>query len=454
VKGEGFRGFAVYLSRSKYTPDGPEGPPHRSYHARVMTVTAPTTYASKPLERCSLADPVGQCTVVIIALLLLLSQTAEVFAADWKSEVSRLAGKDGVVLAVDEKGEVLVDVDSQRSFIPASILKIPTSLLAANYLGMDYRFSTEFFFHDGLLIVRGQGDPMLVSEELDVVAKTLAPLLGGQVVSGVGIDDSYFEDAIKIPGVGGSDNPYDALNSATAVNFNTINVVVEGDEVRSAEAQTPLTPLAKKVALRRGVQGKVRVNLSSSADDVRRYAAELIAAKLREAGVAVGTRYEQVVVADSKPLYVHQSSKTVADACAGLLHYSNNYIANQVFLAVGAAHAGAPASLNKSVAAAREFIAGREALSGLVMTEGSGISYENRTTAQAMIGALGLFLPHRKLLRVRQNSDSKTGTLSVTRSVAGYIDTKNHGTVRYVISLDKNGSWRRWKIVEAMQKAL
>jgi D-alanyl-D-alanine carboxypeptidase/D-alanyl-D-alanine-endopeptidase (penicillin-binding protein 4) len=230
--------------------------------------------------------------------------------------------------------------------------------------------------------------------------------------------------------------------------------VVEGDEVRSAEAQTPLTPLAKKVALRRGVQGKVRVNLSSSADDVRRYAAELIAAKLREAGVAVGTRYEQVVVADSKPLYVHQSSKTVADACAGLLHYSNNYIANQVFLAVGAAHAGAPASLNKSVAAAREFIAGREALSGLVMTEGSGISYENRTTAQAMIGALGLFLPHRKLLRVRQNSDSKTGTLSVTRSVAGYIDTKNHGTVRYVISLDKNGSWRRWKIVEAMQKAL
>jgi len=420
-----------------------------------MTVTAPNRSPAKPPERCSLSAYVGQGTVVIIAAFILFLQTAEVFAGDWKSEVSRLAGKDGVVLAVDEKGEVLVDVDSQRSFIPASILKIPTSLLAANYLGMDYRFSTEFFFRDGLLVVRGQGDPMLVSEELDVVAKTLAPLLADHVVSGVGIDDSYFEDAIKIPGVGGSDNPYDALNSATAVNFNTINVVVEGEDVRSAEAQTPLTPLAKKVALRRGVQGKVRVNLSSSADDVRRYAAELMAAKLREAGVAVGTRYEQVVVAaDTKPLYVHQSSKTVADACAGLLHYSNNYIANQVFLAVGAAHAGAPASLTKSVAVAREFIAGKAALSGLVMTEGSGISYKNRTTAQAMIGALGLFLPHRKLLRARQNSDSKTGTLSVTRSLAGYIDTKNHGTVRYVISLDKNGSWRRWKIVEAMQKAL
>jgi D-alanyl-D-alanine carboxypeptidase/D-alanyl-D-alanine-endopeptidase (penicillin-binding protein 4) len=397
----------------------------------------------------------GQCAAVLaLALVLLGVPTSASTAGDWKSEVRRLAGKDGVVLAVDDKGEVLVDVHSEKPFIPASILKIPTSLLAARYLGMDHRFVTEFFLQDGLLGVRGQGDPMLVSEELDVVARALAPLLVDRQVDGVGIDDSYFEEGIKIPGVGASDNPYDALNSATAVNFNTINVVVKGKDVQSAEVQTPITPLAREVALRRGVQGKVRVNLSSSAADVRGYAAELIAAKLRAAGVSVGERIEQVRVGDSKPLYVHQSSKTVADACAALLHYSNNYIANQVFLAVGAAHSGAPASLQKSVAAAKEFIAEREELSGLVMTEGSGISYENRTTAQAMIGALGLFTPHRKLLRVRQDSDSKTGTLTVTRSVVGYIDTREHGTVRYVISLDGSGSSRRWKIVEAMQKAL
>ena len=392
--------------------------------------------------------------VLLLVLAVLCAPTGVAIAGDWKGEVRRLAGKDGVVLAVDEQGEVLVDVRSEKPFIPASILKIPTSLLAARYLGMDHRFVTEFFFQDGLLVVRGQGDPMLVSEELDAVSRAVAPLLADRQVAGVGIDDSYFEEGIKIPGVGASDNPYDALNSATAVNFNTINVVVKGKDVQSAEAQTPITPLAREIALRRGVQGKVRVNLSSSADDVRRYAAELIAAKIRAAGISVGERIERVRVGESKPLYVHQSSKTVADACAGLLYYSNNYIANQVFLAVGAAHSGAPASLSKSVAAAREFIEERRELSGLVMTEGSGISYENRTTAGAMIAALGLFAPHRKLLRVRQDSDSKTGTLSVTRSVAGYIDTKEHGTVRYVISLDRSGSWRRWKIVEAMQKAL
>ena len=395
-----------------------------------------------------------RAAVSVLVLGLLSVSMGVAVGGDWKSEVRRLAGKEGIVLAVDERGEVLVDVRSKTSFIPASILKIPTSLLAAHYLGMEHRFSTEFFVQDGLLVVRGQGDPMLVSEEIDAVAAALVPLLPDGKLAGVGIDDSYFEEGIKIPGVGASDNPYDALNSATAVNFNTINVVVHGKDVRSAESQTPITPLAREIALRRGVQGKVRVNLSSSADDVRRYAGELIAAKMRAAGALVGERVERVHVGDGKPLYVHKSSKTVADACAGLLHYSNNYIANQVFLAVGAAHSGAPASLKKSVAAANEFISEHKELAGLLMTEGSGISYENRTTAQAMIAALGLFIPHRKLLRVRQDSDSKTGTLSVTRSVAGYIDTKDHGTVRYVISLDASGSWRRWKIVEAMQKAL
>tara|TARA_Y100001968_G_scaffold257538_1_gene244257 strand:+ start:445 stop:1626 length:1182 start_codon:yes stop_codon:yes gene_type:complete len=382
----------------------------------------------------------------------LCSRTA--LASDWQQEISRLAGPEGVVLVVDRDGEVLLDVGVGEAFVPASILKIPTCLLAAHYLGMDYRFSTEFFLEGDQLVVRGRGDPMLVSEELDRAVTALVPLLAGRKLTGIGIDDSFFVEGITIPGVGGSDNPYDALNSATAVNFNTINVVVQGSQVRSAEAQTPLTPLARKVALRRGVQGKLRVNLSSDPVEVRAYAAELIAAKLRGAGVELGTEYGPARATMATPLYIHRSSKRLADACQGLLHYSNNYIANQVFLAVGAEVRGAPATLEKSVAVAADFIAARPELKGLVMTEGSGISYQNRATAAAMIGALGLFEPHRKLLKPRAGSDNKTGTLAITRSVAGYLDTERHGTVRFVISLDASGHWTRWKIVELLKKAL
>jgi len=136
------------------------------------------------------------------------------------------------------------------------------------------------------------------------------------------------------------------------------------------------------------------------------------------------------------------------------LIYSNNYVANQVFLAVGLAVHGAPASLEKSRKVARAFVAEHPGLAGLVLVEGSGISYENQATGRALAEALRLFEPHRDLLRQRQGVRHKTGTLKVTKSVAGYLDTRSHGTVRFVISLDGRGSQRRWDIVRLLGEGL
>ena len=386
-------------------------------------------------------------------LLLFFMLLPGLALAGWQEDVKALAGADGVVYVLDEGGEVLLDLGEGREFIPASMLKLVTGLLAAEYLGLDGRFETWFWVEDGLLVVKGHGDPFLVSEELDLVAAALKEVLPGPL-KGVAIDDSYFADAIVIPGVGGSDNPYDALNSAMAVNFNTVNVRVSGGQIVSAEEQTPLTPLAKRVATARGISGKARINLSSEPDDVRRYAAELIAAKLRLAGVEVGEAYERREAPDSEPLYKHANSRTVSESVHALLHYSNNYIANQVFLVIGAREKGAPATLDKSVAVAREYLARHPALAGITMTEGSGISYDNRATGPSLAAALALFAEHKSLLRAKHGTPSKTGTLKVTKSVAGYLDTKTHGTVRFVVSLNGAGSNRRWEIVEALRSGL
>jgi D-alanyl-D-alanine carboxypeptidase/D-alanyl-D-alanine-endopeptidase (penicillin-binding protein 4) len=375
--------------------------------------------------------------------------------ADWKADVQRLAGSDGVVWVEDEAGARLLQYGGERSFVPASTLKVVTTLLAMDVLGTEHRFRTEFFLDGDRLIVRGGGDPFLVSEELDLVAHELAGPLNGRSLAGVFVDDSFFDAGVDVPGVGASEEPYDALNSATAVNFNTVNVRVVDGRIESAELQTPLTPLAEQVARRRGLRGELRVNLSNNPQDVRRYAAELIAAKLRAAGVPVGEAVgEASAPAAAAPLHVHENSRTLGEVCAQMLYYSNNYIANQVFLAVGAAAEGAPASLAKSVRVATRWIAEHPELAGISVTEGSGISYDNRATAAAMLAALRIFVPYKGLLREKNGTRHKTGTLTITKSVVGYLDTQSHGTVRYVISLDGGRSQARWDIIESIRRAL
>jgi len=391
-------------------------------------------------------------TAALVVLTLALG--GRPVLADRRADLGAPVGPNEIVYVVDAGNRVLVDRNGDRPFIPASTLKVFTTLLAAQRLGLDYRFTTEFFLDGDTLVVRGRGDPFLVSEELDAVAAALHARLGTRRLSGVAIDDSFFAPTILIPGVGGSNNPYDAPNSPTAVNFNTIVLERRNGTVRSAEPQTPLTPLALTLAGERKVNGTLRFNLGHRNGDAARYAAEVIAAKLRAAGVSVGTATGERAAPASAPVYVHRNSRTLADVCRSLLEHSNNFVANQVFLAIGAAATGPPASLEKSIAEARRFLAAHPQLRGLEVTEGSGLSYDNRATAPAMAALLDLFAPYRDLLKQRDGVPHKTGTLQVTRSVVGYLDTAQHGTVRFVVSLDGAGSDRRAEIVDALRNRL
>jgi hypothetical protein len=67
---------------------------------------------------------------------------------------------------------------------------------------------------------------------------------------------------------------------------------------------------------------------------------------------------------------------------------------------------------------------------------------------------LDLFAPLKVLLRKKHDTPNKTGTLRVRKSVVGYLDTEKHGTVRFVISLDSKGFYRKWKVLELLRKQL
>lgn len=385
-----------------------------------------------------------------LALLLLPAPAL----AGAKEKVAALA-PSAVVLVMDDKGNELVAQNADKPFVPASVAKIVTAWLAMEVLGGDYRFQTSFYLDDKrVLYVRGGGDPFLISEELEPLGRELVAAIGKEPVTGIVLDASYYPSDLRIPGIENTSEAYDALNTALAVNFNTIAAVRKGKTVRSAEKQTPITPLAIREFQARGPNGRGRISLSKDPAMSLKYAGELIAAFIERAGGSVkGEISTGTVPEDLKPIYVHRQSRTLSQILSQLLIGSNNYIANQVFLEIGGTLGGA-VSLEKSLKVANDMLAANGLADAIHLEEGSGISRDNRFTARGLAEVLHLFEPHATLLRSGKGALFKTGTFSGVRTLAGYADTSKHGRVRFVISLTSNNTALRFQLLKAIQSGL
>ena len=388
----------------------------------------------------------------LLALALLLLPAPALAGA--KEKVAALA-PSGTVLVMDEKGNELVAQNADKPFVPASVAKIVTAWLAMEVLGGDYRFETKFYLDKNrVLYVRGGGDPFLISEELAQLASQLVAATGKEPITGIVLDASYYPSDIRIPGIEDSNEAYDALNSALAVNFNTIAAVRKGKTVRAAEQQTPITPVAISQFRARGPNGRGRISLAQEPAVSLKYAGELIAAFIeREGGSVKGEITTGTVPEGLEPVYVHRQSRALSKILAQLLLGSNNYVANQVFLEIGGT-LGGPVSLEKSLRVANGMLAANGLADAIHLEEGSGISRDNHFTARGLAQLLHLFEPHATLLRSGDGTLFKTGTFSGVRTLAGYADTSKHGRVRFVISLRSNDGAMRFRLLKAIQSGL
>jgi D-alanyl-D-alanine carboxypeptidase/D-alanyl-D-alanine-endopeptidase (penicillin-binding protein 4) len=387
----------------------------------------------------------------LLALALLLLPAPALAGA--KEKIAALAPL-ALVLVVDDKGNELIAQNADQPFVPASVTKIVTAWLAMQVLGGDYRFETSFYLDKNrVLYVRGGGDPFLISEELARLAPELVAAIGKAPITGIVLDASYYPSDLRIPGIEASQEAYDALNSALAVNFNTIAAVQSGKTVSSAEKQTPITPLAISQFRARGPKGAGRISLAQDPAVSLQYAGELIAAFIEKAGGVVKGKISTGTVPDGlKPVYVHRQSRTLSQILAQLLIASNNYIANQVFLEIGGT-LGGPVSLEKSLKVANGILAANGLADSIHLEEGSGISRDNRFTARGLAKVLELFAPHAHLLHGHDGGLNKTGTMSGVSTLAGYADTSTHGRVRFVISLKSNGPMR-FQLLRAIESGL
>jgi D-alanyl-D-alanine carboxypeptidase/D-alanyl-D-alanine-endopeptidase (penicillin-binding protein 4) len=389
----------------------------------------------------------------LLALVLLLLPAPAL--AGVKEKVAALA-PSGLVLVIDAEGKELVAQNADAPFVPASVTKIVTAWLAMEVLGGDYRFETRFYLDAGrVLYVRGGGDPFLISEELAALATELVAAVGKAPIRGIVLDASYYPSNLRIPGIEDDDEPYDALNSALAVNFNTIHAVRRGGEVRSGEKQTPITPLAIAEFRARGPSGSGRISLSRDPTVSLQYAGELIAAFIERAGGVVNGKISTGTVPPGlEPVYVHRQSRPLSEILVELLRASNNYIANQVFLEIGGRRLGGPVSLEKSLHVANEMLAARGLAGQIHLEEGSGISRDNHFTARGLAKVLELFAPHADLLRGHDGGMDKSGTMEGIRTLAGYADTANHGRVRFVISLPGDDGEMRFRLLRVIEAGL
>jgi D-alanyl-D-alanine carboxypeptidase/D-alanyl-D-alanine-endopeptidase (penicillin-binding protein 4) len=389
----------------------------------------------------------------LFALALLLLPAPAL--ADVKEKVAALA-PSGLVLVVDGNGNELVAQNADEPFVPASVTKIVTAWLALEVLGGNYRFETRFYLDvNRVLYVRGGGDPFLISEELARLTTNLVAAIGKRPITGIVLDASYYPSNLGIPGIEDTDEAYNALNSALAVNFNTISAARDGDKVRSAEKQTPITPLAITLFRERGPNGNGRISLSRDPAESLQYAGELIAAFIGRAGGRVKGEISTGTVPEGlKPVYVHRQSRTLLKILAELLRASNNYVANQVFLEIGGHRLGGPVSLEKSLKVANEILAAHDLAASIHLEEGSGISRDNRFTARGLAKVLELFAPHADLLHGHDDGMNKTGTMDGIRTLAGYADTSSHGRVRFVISLTSNDDEMRFRLLRAIESGL
>ena len=344
-------------------------------------------------------------------------------------------------------------------FVPASIIKLATALAALETLGASFRYQTKFYLDEqNALYIQGFGDPFLTSEHIAEIAHALQRK-GIKEIKKIIIDGSSFALTRPVDGSEGSHNPYDVPNGAIAVNFNTLAIQKNRDlSVSSGEPQTPLIALTTEIGsyLEPGHR-RVNVNAfpsSGTLDNSSRYVGELFAAFLNKKGVDTVTSITTGMVSDRcKLVYIFTNPRELQDILRECLKYSNNFIANQVFLSSGALLYGYPATWLKAQRALRDTlvdILGTTA-QNVTIVEGAGLSRNSSVTPLFIYRVLLALKPYRLLLPDQSGIRIKSGTLTDVYCYAGYFDPL--GTADpFVIMLNQTENTRD-KVLDLLKKS-
>jgi D-alanyl-D-alanine carboxypeptidase/D-alanyl-D-alanine-endopeptidase (penicillin-binding protein 4) len=271
------------------------------------------------------------------------------------------------------------------------------------------------------------------------------------------IDPSLFSPDIDIDGSSASLNPYDSKVAAFVGNFSSAALTRRKDgTIVSAEPQTPLTPLSRQAGMKLNRGASERINLGHTWQVGTQYGGELLGEFLKRAGasgaleVATGR-----VPSEATKIYDHKSSKDLAEISQGLLKYSTNFTANQIFLTLGIQKYGAPATVEKGQLAMTECLKNKVGWKDFHIEEGSGLSRRNQVTPTQMTKLLQSFEPYKDLLNVEDDFTAKTGSLRGVNTLAGYFELSPTEQVRFAILVNSDVAHaHKYKVARALRDYL
>lgn len=344
----------------------------------------------------------------------------------------------GVIMS-DKTGKILYQSNIRKQYIPASILKILTSLTALNVLGEEYRFKTGYYYDHVTknLYIKGFGDPLFTSEVIVEFCNEIISKFRPNHIKNIILDQSFFTSNILIPGKGTSSNPYDASVGALCANFNTIMFKQDkSGKYISAEPQTPLLDIFQK-DIKSADTKEDRIILTRQQSML--YPGQLVKYFLEKEGINVtGHVTKGTVPPIQESLFVYESPYKLEQVVQKLLEFSNNFMANQLLLTMGAEKSGAPATLEKGISLIEQYYRTSLDINSINIWEGSGLSRSNQISPVDMLKILLEFMPYHRLLKHSGREYFKTGTLSGIRTRAGYILNKQGQLFPYVIMVNNS----------------
>jgi D-alanyl-D-alanine carboxypeptidase/D-alanyl-D-alanine-endopeptidase (penicillin-binding protein 4) len=185
------------------------------------------------------------------------------------------------------------------------------------------------------------------------------------------------------------------------------------------------------------------------------YAGELFRYFMVQAGIAVKGRIVREKADPGRQTLVLRalSEDRLTDIIADLLEFSNNFIANQLMLTMGAHVYGEPATVEKGLRALRHYYNDVLGITSGHIAEASGISRQNRVSARIMLQLLLQFQPHHQLMRRNGRHWYKTGHLKGIRTQAGYLMGGDQQLYPYVVLVNTPGKTTH-RLIREIEKSI
>lgn len=446
------------------------------------------------------------CLVIGLTMFALAASAQEgwpppVFKALRAAQIPSTAAA-ALVQEVDSRRYAL-SVNHRVAMNPASVMKLVTAFAALELLGPAYRWKTEAYLDgalrdgvlEGNLILKGYGDPKLNQEAFWMLLRALHGKGLRDIRGDLVLDRSYFESAAGDPGRfdGDAFRPYNVLPDALLVNFRSLRFSflsdAEAGSVRvSVDPRPPGLEMVNLLRLSVGPcpEGRAFRDLLKPAFDPARlrvsfsgqYPANCgerdmnvalldsnsqVSGILRQLWTEIGGSWNGGVrdgaVGPGTRLFHTQESPALAEIVRDMNKFSNNVIARQLFLTLGAAAAGPPARAETARRAVQQWLEAKGiSAPELVIENGSGLSRLERISAASLAALLqaawrsnvmpefiasmpvaavdGTMRRRLKNEGVAGNAHIKTGLLSDARAMAGYV--RDAGGRRYAVVMIVN----------------